>query len=188
MNEPTLCAQLWRLPALLVDDFSELTPELLRTAYVEALYRVDEFEFERLTQSYWHALIGKVSDSMSTQPLLDMCVTLTLNHNGCCPQSLFLSLSLLGFHPMRTTRPSADPRCPSAAAPCTTNAAQAPSERPKPIARFSPPSPSRSRLSPVKSHEVVEWPGPWPRREISFSLPIKFNIFDAFLVFYSYSK
>jgi hypothetical protein len=102
VNEPTLCAQLWRLPALLVDDFSELTPELLRTAYVEALYRVDEFEFERLTQSYW-----QVSDSMSTQPLFDMCVTLTLNHkhccmltrtllmSGCCPPiSLSLSLSV----------------------------------------------------------------------------------------------
>lgn len=71
MNEPTLCAQLWRLPALLVDDFSELTPELLRTAYVEALYRVDEFEFERLTQSYWHALIGKVAHTSSSQPVFD---------------------------------------------------------------------------------------------------------------------
>ena len=57
-----------------MDDFDELTPQLLRAAYVEALYRVDEFEFERLTQSYWHALIGKVSDSMSTQPLFDMYV------------------------------------------------------------------------------------------------------------------
>ena len=57
-----------------MDDFDELTPQLLRAAYVEALYRVDEFEFERLTQSYWHALIGKVSDAMSTQPLFDMYV------------------------------------------------------------------------------------------------------------------
>jgi hypothetical protein len=33
---------LYRLPALLVDDFADLTPELVRQAYVEALYRVDE--------------------------------------------------------------------------------------------------------------------------------------------------
>jgi hypothetical protein len=66
--------QLWRLPALLVDDFDEVTPELLRAAYVEALYRVDEFEFERLTQSFWHALIGKVARSTSPQPLFDKSV------------------------------------------------------------------------------------------------------------------
>ena len=54
-----------------MDDFSELTPELLRTAYVEALYRVNEFEFERLTQSYWHALIGKVAHTSSSQPVFD---------------------------------------------------------------------------------------------------------------------
>jgi hypothetical protein len=33
---------LYRLPALLVDDFADLTPELVRQAYVEALYRVDD--------------------------------------------------------------------------------------------------------------------------------------------------
>ena len=38
---------------------------------MEALYRVDEFEFERLTQTYWHALIGKVAHSMSSQPMFD---------------------------------------------------------------------------------------------------------------------
>ena len=54
-----------------MDDFDELTPQLLRAAYVEALYRVDEFEFERLRQSYWHALIGKVARSTSSQPVFD---------------------------------------------------------------------------------------------------------------------
>ena len=38
---------LHRLPALLVEDLSEVTLELLRQAYVEAVYRADEFEFER---------------------------------------------------------------------------------------------------------------------------------------------
>eukprot|EP01034_Spumella_vulgaris_P023973 gene23973-30259_t len=41
---------MYRLPALLLVDFDEITPLLLRTAYVEALYRADDFEFERLTQ------------------------------------------------------------------------------------------------------------------------------------------
>ena len=33
---------LYRLPALLVDDFADVTPDLVRQAYVEALYRADE--------------------------------------------------------------------------------------------------------------------------------------------------
>ena len=63
--------QLWRLPALLLEDFNEVTPELLRSAYVEAVYRADEFEFERLTQNFWYSVITNVSATMSTQPLLD---------------------------------------------------------------------------------------------------------------------
>ena len=52
-----------------MDDFADVTPQLLREAYVEALYRVDEFEFERLTQSYWYDLIGKVASTKSSRPL-----------------------------------------------------------------------------------------------------------------------
>lgn len=63
--------QLWRLPALLVEDFSEINPDLLRSAYVEAVYRADEFEFQRLKQSYWWKVITDVSRSKSSQPLLD---------------------------------------------------------------------------------------------------------------------
>jgi hypothetical protein len=63
--------QLWRLPALLLDDFDEITPELLRSAYVEALYRADEFEFQRLTQGYWNTIVANVSATKSTQTLLD---------------------------------------------------------------------------------------------------------------------
>lgn len=62
---------LWRLPALLVDDFDDVNPELLRSAYVEAMYRAKEFEFERLTQSFWYSVIGNVSKSMSMTPLLE---------------------------------------------------------------------------------------------------------------------
>lgn len=61
---------LWRLPAVLLDDFDEVTPELLRTAYIEAIYRVKDFEFERLTQSFWWNMFSNVSASMSIEPLL----------------------------------------------------------------------------------------------------------------------
>jgi hypothetical protein len=62
---------LWRLPALLVEDFDEINPEMLHEAYVEALYRKDEFEFERLTQGFWSAVIANVSATKSTSTLLD---------------------------------------------------------------------------------------------------------------------
>lgn len=62
---------MWRLPALLLDDFNDVTPELLRSAYVESIYRADEFEFERLTQNYWYSVITNVSASISIKPLLD---------------------------------------------------------------------------------------------------------------------
>jgi hypothetical protein len=63
---------LWKLPALLVDDFDFVTPELLRQAYVEALYRVEEFEFERLTQSFWFDFIMNVSKAQTSSSSLKM--------------------------------------------------------------------------------------------------------------------
>jgi hypothetical protein len=63
---------MWRLPALLLEDFAELTPDLLRQAYVEAVYYAKEFEYYRLTQSFWFSVIANVSASKSTQPLLDL--------------------------------------------------------------------------------------------------------------------
>eukprot|EP00606_Chrysophyceae_sp_TOSAG23-5_P001185 GSChrysophyteH2.ASY1.ANO1.1124.1 assembled CDS len=62
---------LWRLPALLVEDFYEITPELLRSAYVEAMYRAKEFEFERLTQKFWYAVVYNVSKAESVAPMLE---------------------------------------------------------------------------------------------------------------------
>ena len=56
---------------MLVDDFADVNPHMLRTAYVEAIYRVEEFEFERLTQSFWWTVIYNVSVSRSVQPMLD---------------------------------------------------------------------------------------------------------------------
>ena len=55
---------LHRLPALLVEDFSDVTPALLTgRPYVEAVYRADEFEFERLTQSFWYNVISTTCGS-----------------------------------------------------------------------------------------------------------------------------
>lgn len=62
---------MYRLPALFVEDFYEITPELLRVAYLEALYRADDFEYERLKQSYWFDFIANVSATMSVQTILD---------------------------------------------------------------------------------------------------------------------
>jgi hypothetical protein len=56
---------------LLLDDFAEITPELLRVAYLEALYHAKDFEFERLTQSFWWSVFANVSASMSIDPLLE---------------------------------------------------------------------------------------------------------------------
>jgi hypothetical protein len=55
-----------------VDDFDDVTPELLRVAYVEALYRVDDFEFERLTQSFWLKLIEAISTEKSSRYLFEI--------------------------------------------------------------------------------------------------------------------
>lgn len=54
-----------------MDDFHDVTPALLRMAYVEALYRVEEFEFERLTQSFWWTFIMNVSTTRSSQTVYD---------------------------------------------------------------------------------------------------------------------
>ena len=55
---------LYRLPALLVDDFAFVTPELIRQAYVEAVYRAEEWDYTRLTQSYWERLLYRVRQSI----------------------------------------------------------------------------------------------------------------------------
>ncbi len=55
---------------LFVDDFAEVTPLLIRTAYVQALYYAREFEYERLTQSYWWDMILQASASQSNAEIL----------------------------------------------------------------------------------------------------------------------
>ena len=60
----------YRLPVLMLDDYADLTPALVRQAYVEALYRADQWEFERMTRLYWERLVYDVSFSASAEPLL----------------------------------------------------------------------------------------------------------------------
>eukprot|EP01039_Chlorochromonas_danica_P005754 gene5754-6338_t len=64
---------LWKLPALLVEDFSMLTPQLLRTAYIEAIYRVlrGDFELQRLTQSFWWSFIFNVSSASNPSAVIE---------------------------------------------------------------------------------------------------------------------
>jgi len=62
---------MWRLPVLLVEDFAEVTPLLLKTAYVEAMYRASDFQYHRLTMSYWYTVILNVSSSRSLLPVLE---------------------------------------------------------------------------------------------------------------------
>ena len=62
---------MWRMPALFVDDFHDVTPELLRAAYVEAMYRKDEFEYHRLKMSFWWNVIMNISSTRSSEPLLE---------------------------------------------------------------------------------------------------------------------
>lgn len=54
---------LHKLPALLVEDFADLTPKMIRQAYIESIYRADEWEYKRLTQRFWVRLLYKVSET-----------------------------------------------------------------------------------------------------------------------------
>ena len=67
---PGLERSYWKLPVLLVDDFSVVTLSMLRSSYVEAIYRAQEFEFQRLKQSYWWTVIHEVSMSSSNEAYL----------------------------------------------------------------------------------------------------------------------
>ena len=58
---------------MLVEDFAEITTQLLRSAYVEAVYRTltKQFEFERLTQSFWWSVLNNVSLTRSNNIILE---------------------------------------------------------------------------------------------------------------------
>ena len=54
---------------MIVEDYDEVTPELLRTAYVEALYHAKDFEYHRLTQSFWWSFITNVSVARNSEAI-----------------------------------------------------------------------------------------------------------------------
>ena len=60
----------YRLPVLQLEDFSEVSSDIIRQAYVEALYRVDEWDYTRLTRSYWQNLIFTTAQLGNTDELL----------------------------------------------------------------------------------------------------------------------
>eukprot|EP01038_Epipyxis_sp_PR26KG_P010709 gene10709-14380_t len=62
----------WRLPVLIVEDYDMVTPELLRTAYIEAIYHADDFEYQRLTQRFWSNFIMNISISKNNDALFEL--------------------------------------------------------------------------------------------------------------------
>jgi len=60
---------LYRLPALLVDDFADLTLHMIQQAYVEVMYRADEWEYERISYTWWSKLLHEVSNAGNDEAL-----------------------------------------------------------------------------------------------------------------------
>eukprot|EP00595_Chromulina_sp_UTEXLB2642_P002092 CAMPEP_0196765190 /NCGR_PEP_ID=MMETSP1095-20130614/7773_1 /TAXON_ID=96789 ORGANISM="Chromulina nebulosa, Strain UTEXLB2642" /NCGR_SAMPLE_ID=MMETSP1095 /ASSEMBLY_ACC=CAM_ASM_000446 /LENGTH=124 /DNA_ID=CAMNT_0042122795 /DNA_START=9 /DNA_END=380 /DNA_ORIENTATION=+ len=59
----------YKLPVLLVDDFIDINPFMLRQAYVEALYWADEWEYERLLVKHWEYMLFEASETASDEVL-----------------------------------------------------------------------------------------------------------------------
>jgi hypothetical protein len=77
---------------LVVDDFADLTPDLVMSAYVEALYRAREWEYERLTLPFWKDLLRTVARDKSSAYLDEKFPPET---TGASPSSLAPFLLLL---------------------------------------------------------------------------------------------
>ncbi len=63
----------YKLPVLLVDDFYDLTKELLEQAYIEAIYRGlrNEWEFQRMKPSWWLEILFNASVSGTSDLLME---------------------------------------------------------------------------------------------------------------------
>jgi hypothetical protein len=61
----------YRLPVLLLDDFYEISTFIVKQAYIEALYRVNDWDYDRITTRHWQRLISEVSFSGSIDFMLD---------------------------------------------------------------------------------------------------------------------
>lgn len=62
---------LWKLPVLFVDDYADLTADIIRSAYVEAIYRADEWEYERLTTKHWYDVLFQTAMTESLDYALE---------------------------------------------------------------------------------------------------------------------
>lgn len=76
---------LYKLPALLVDDYSEVTPLMVRTAYIEAIYHADEWEYERLTRKFWENVIKSVAAASSTDEMMRILPDRGIDYNFARP-------------------------------------------------------------------------------------------------------
>ena len=56
-----------RLPVLLVDSYSELTPAFLEAKWAEMTCRTDSYDFSRLTVRYWENLLRTVLQEGSSR-------------------------------------------------------------------------------------------------------------------------
>ena len=54
---------LYKLPVLMVDDFADVTPELVRQAYAEAIYRLSDWDYSKLTHKWWEHLILEIAST-----------------------------------------------------------------------------------------------------------------------------
>jgi hypothetical protein len=59
----------YKLPVSLVDSMQDLTLELIQQAYVEAIYRAEEWEYQRLAHTWFERLIFEISEAGSVEPL-----------------------------------------------------------------------------------------------------------------------
>ncbi len=56
---------------LFVEDFSEITVDIIKNAYVEAIYRVDEWDYKRLTTSHWRNVVFETAASENLEYILE---------------------------------------------------------------------------------------------------------------------
>ncbi len=54
---------LYKLPVLMVDDFADVTPELVRQAYAEAIYRLSDWDYSKLTHKWWENVISEIAST-----------------------------------------------------------------------------------------------------------------------------
>ncbi|RYG64019.1 hypothetical protein EON64_14815 [archaeon] len=79
-----------------MDDFDAVTPSLLRTAYVEAMYRALQgaWEFERLKMSWWWQLVYDVSLARYGASSIGLCVDVYGAYGAVCKCSIVCIVKL----------------------------------------------------------------------------------------------